>query len=542
MSCSLSLLSLPEDLLVHVLGHCDVGDLFACKQVCRRLEQLTTHDVYLQYKIELAVNGMVDVPSPSGEAGMPVVERLGKLREHRERLRTGTFADSGFAHSWQQWPRVESMPTDGWETHLAFGSSISYVVVKPPQREISVCAPPVLGLGLPGGADSEARMRCWSVPLGVFPEGEVVAASVDIAQDLLLVVQPAVEMCGHVMVHLRSLEGPCGPHPQAAQPILLTGDPEQLSSGLPIRRAVMSHIQIHENLVAWIYSAPTTYCWICDIEVWDWKAGRLLWRRQFGYEVSFTLLDSRHIVVTGPITNYLYVYDFLKTPEPADRSSDNESQHILLLKLPPSEREPHIQESSIPAPPSSSVPFWTDPALRIVVVAFSSTRAALLIPYNTIAALIRTRQPALKECIPWDNWGPQGTLLLHLTGKQYPALWMTRHCYPYGSRVALMYFEEESYFEGDAIIYDLNPWAARYARCSPHAASKDALYGALADLRVAFRTNGAVLPHAVFHGPCMSPGFAQAPPILAMDQGGFTAAFTRKIFPSRFLGSISYHA
>ncbi|KAI0696291.1 hypothetical protein C8T65DRAFT_663924 [Cerioporus squamosus] len=485
MSRSPSLSSLPEDLLVNVLAFCDVGDLFVCKRVCSRFAQLIGRDVYLQYKIELALSGMVD--------------RLGKLREHRERLRRGTFADSGVEYSWQQWPKVEAMPTDGWEASLAFGSEIAYVVVKPPQREISVCAPPVVGCA---GADEEEgpRMRHWTVPLEALPVGEVIAVSVDIAQGLFVVVQP-VATCCHVMVHLRSLDMPSDRHPEAAHPILYTGNMEQLSE-TPSTRTAMSHIQIHGNLVAWIYSATTTYCRNCDVEVWDWKAGRLLWRRHYDREVTFTLLDSSHVVVTGPSMDHLLVYDFLSAPASADPSSTR-AQHVLALKLPPSEREPSIQESSIPGPPTCKVPFWTDPALRIILVTFSS-RAALLIPYSTFTTLLRRKRCDLTEATHWDDWGLLGSLLLHLSGKQYPALWMTRHCYPYGSRVALMYFESESR--------------------SPHVPSKDAMYDSLEDPRAAFGTEGAVVPHAVYHGPCMSPGFAQAPPILAMDQSGFTAA------------------
>ncbi|TFK90495.1 hypothetical protein K466DRAFT_583678 [Polyporus arcularius HHB13444] len=536
MCSSLSLLSLPEDLLVHVLAFCDVDDLFVCKRVCTRLEQLIGRDVYLQYKIELAVTGMVDVPSPAG-AGMPVMERLGKLREHRERLRRGTFADSGVEYSWQQWPKIDEMPTDGWEASLAFGSEIAYVVVKPPQREISVCAPPIVGGERAGSEEgTQVRMRQWRVPLEAFPAGEVTAVSVDIAQDLLVVVQP-VTTCCHVMVHLRSLDVPEQRHPEAAHPVLYTGHLKQLSGGRPSPTA-MSHIQIHKNLVAWIYSTTTTYCRNCDVEVWDWKAGRLLWRRHFDREVTYTLLDSSHVVVTGPSMDHLLVYDFLSAPA-ATVSEPDRAQHVLALKLPPSEREPSIQESSIPSPPTSSVPFWTDPALRIIVVAFSS-RAALLIPYSTFATLLQQKRRELTEATHWDDWGMRGSLLLHLSGNQYPALWMTRHCYPYGSRVALMYFESESYFEGDAVIFDLNPWAARYARRAPHIPSKDAMYGFLVDPKAAFGTEWTMVPHTVYHGPGMSPGFAQAPPILAMDQGGFTAAFTGRIFPSRFLGSISY--
>ena len=42
----------------------------------------------LQYKIELAISGMVDGPP----GGLPLGERLARLREHRAHMRAGTFA------------------------------------------------------------------------------------------------------------------------------------------------------------------------------------------------------------------------------------------------------------------------------------------------------------------------------------------------------------------------------------------------------------------------------------------------------------------
>ena len=138
---------------------------------------------------------MVDVPTAGTScAEMPVFERLRKLRERWERLRTGTFADSSVRYLWQQWPKVAGMPTDGWEASLAFGSEIAYVVVKPPQKEIGVTAPPVLVQNQGSGKGEDGGMRHWSVSLEAFPVGDVAAASVDIAQGLLLVVQP-VETC-----------------------------------------------------------------------------------------------------------------------------------------------------------------------------------------------------------------------------------------------------------------------------------------------------------------------------------------------------------
>ena len=134
----------------------------------------------MQYKIELAINGMVDVPAEASSTGIPAVEKLEMLRTHGRRVRSGQLESSEFAYSWQLWPAMVSVPKDGWEAFPAFGSSISYVTVKPPQQEISICAPPLFG---------EREMRHWTVPLEVFPDGDVTAVSVDIAQNLLMVVQ-----------------------------------------------------------------------------------------------------------------------------------------------------------------------------------------------------------------------------------------------------------------------------------------------------------------------------------------------------------------
>ena len=60
---------------------------YSCTQVCRYFSVLVRSDLYLQYKIELAQNGMVDGQSST----LPVSERLQRLREYASRFRNGTF-------------------------------------------------------------------------------------------------------------------------------------------------------------------------------------------------------------------------------------------------------------------------------------------------------------------------------------------------------------------------------------------------------------------------------------------------------------------
>lgn len=113
---------------------------------------------------------------------MSIVERLQLLQDYSARYHRTELAVSGFDYSWQRWPEDENMSTTDWEGLLGFGGSIAYVVVKPPQKQISVCAPPTF--------TGPREMRSWVVPyeaLSKRPDLVVISVSVDISQDLLLV-------------------------------------------------------------------------------------------------------------------------------------------------------------------------------------------------------------------------------------------------------------------------------------------------------------------------------------------------------------------
>ena len=57
-----------------------------CDQVCRRFAALIHSDLYLQYKIELAQNGMVE-----GNSILSTSERLRRLRQYSSNFRNGVF-------------------------------------------------------------------------------------------------------------------------------------------------------------------------------------------------------------------------------------------------------------------------------------------------------------------------------------------------------------------------------------------------------------------------------------------------------------------
>ncbi|PIL24947.1 hypothetical protein GSI_12834 [Ganoderma sinense ZZ0214-1] len=171
--------SLPQVIVLRILLPCDIDDLFACKRVSRLLQHLIDTDIYLQYKMELVLNGLVDGPT---SCMMNVVEKLQLLRNYSLQYHSTKFRNSYFNYSWQRWPEGATMPKNDWEPLLGFGGSISYIVIKPPQKQISICAPPPFS--------GPREMKDWVVSYAsLFGRRELVVASVsvDLSQDLLLV-------------------------------------------------------------------------------------------------------------------------------------------------------------------------------------------------------------------------------------------------------------------------------------------------------------------------------------------------------------------
>ncbi|RPD74966.1 hypothetical protein L226DRAFT_613173 [Lentinus tigrinus ALCF2SS1-7] len=505
------------------------------------MASLVEHDVYLQYKIELAVNGMVDLSNAgldehTGDpTHLPVVARLQKLREYATRFRSGKFKDSYWEYSWER----GTVDTNGWEVQLAFGSAISYVVIKPPQQEISVCAPPLLDGG----------MRRWTIPLTAFPADVVTAVSLDLSQDLLIVAQLVPNSLG-VKAHVRSFSEPAVPHADAARPIFST-EPLVLRVLEPgVERTRITYVQIHRHVVAWMLTVDGHDS--SDVEVWDWKTGYLIWRCHFDLGVTFTLLDQSFLAIVPNASDTLLVYRY-DLPE-ADPITTR-SRQTLELRLPGRPRAEtaitRIQETSIPVRPSSTVPFWPDPDLRIFVVVLGDC-SALLIPYSTFRTLLyhpesaHTSPRGRAKPIPWKNWGPHATLLLHLPYAErvnFWTYWKMRYCYSYGSRVAIScYSDYGTSHTGEVFVFDLNPWAAREARRYPPTMSPDSRYlDTPTTAKAAFGTERAAIPHAILHEGGLSRSFGQAPPVLAMDHRGYTTVYTQGLVSSRYLGSISFY-
>ena len=236
-------------------------------------------------------------------------------------------------------------------------------------------------------------------------------------------------------------------------------------------------------------------------------------RSHYASETSFTLLDDAHIVTAGPERGELVVEAFVQGIRGEGTGP------VLALGLPPQRESVRIQESSIPFPRSPTEPFWTDPALRMVVVKLTD-ESALLIPFKTFLSQIsaaQIRKQATPERVEppqltWEDWRAH-TFPLVAPETKYP-MWSFKHCHSYGSRIVVNGYKHL------AVMFDLNPWAARNARRFPEPSRRSDGSKTPKDL---FNTRDVTLPHGVvldewYRGM----GLGQSTPGLATDPMGFT--------------------
>ena len=279
-------------------------------------------------------------------------------------------------------------------------------------------------------------------------------------------------------------------------------------------------------------------------------------------EDSFTLLDGTHIVHMCRTDRHLLVENF-------GAQNEEERSLGLSLEIPPHYKASAISASSIPSPPSQHPqPFWTDPALRVVVVRMSTEDAALLIPYKTfrealsLAAAVKrnrtTDRMSPGYSMAWEQWSRRGVLLVRIPETESIWLqWNFQLCQAYGSRVPVQGSD------WPVTIFDLNPWAERNARRYPPPAhnrwwfpgdTKDF------DSKRFFGTKDAALPHAALTMCHACYGLGQGPCGLAADPMGFSEVvsdqrgvlsclslmrcplqYSQDIWLQRYLGSISHY-
>ena len=176
--------------------------------------------------------------------------------------------------------------------------------------------------------------------------------------------------------------------------------------------------------------------------------------------------------------------------------------HVATLQLPPGTWSSWILESWAPSPPKppQSALFWPDPARRIVVLRLQinythppestfqrlrsgrlsalpsgDSRILLLVPRDTFREHINyenaLNRPKYIPEVPWDQWGPRGSVLIKYDVYRAWRRWEDkfRWFFPFGSRLT---FYAPSAAGTRLVTIDVNP-LSRYHPSHAGCARKD---------------------------------------------------------------------
>ncbi|KDQ57119.1 hypothetical protein JAAARDRAFT_284422 [Jaapia argillacea MUCL 33604] len=155
-------LSLADELIINILTRLDLRTLVRCHRVCSVLHSIIQSAVDLQYKINLDMVGMQDVPANNG---VGIVDRLKMLKDH--------------SRAWKEGNPTETV-LDGQmadERYYTCGGVLGYVNIDRDMREsLSLIQIPSRSRGIPE--------RRWTLK----DIGSIHEVALDPSQNLLVVV------------------------------------------------------------------------------------------------------------------------------------------------------------------------------------------------------------------------------------------------------------------------------------------------------------------------------------------------------------------
>ncbi|PIL23738.1 hypothetical protein GSI_13488 [Ganoderma sinense ZZ0214-1] len=495
-----ALLSLPDDILLLIFALIKEDDLLACKQVCRSLSRLLQVDLRCQYRIELAANGMID--GPSSDVTLP--DRLEQLHEHRARLASTPFSVDEGAWATAE-GRVQVLASDGTVVYAMRRTQGGY--------NLDIRTPPGPSAQVEAGVVSGSY--CLTVEMG--PDSHI--ETVDTSQNLL-VVSESINDSWEITIHLLDMTTGL-PHSAASGAVLRTVSDQ----GRPFL------VQVHRQYLAWLVWAPGLTR--RDIEIWDWQAGRIVWRHTFRPQTSFAFLNTSYILTTSGRQEVIEVFRF--DDHTHDPNQDVDSKPFLTMELPLGAFRcsiHHDERSRIHTSSSSSsgAPFRPDPLVSVVAVRFAiyatSTELAnalLLVPRATfheqIDAALNSSDSEPERRMFWHEWGPTGGLLLNLSGPEIIPRVVFSPC---GSRFPVLVRDKWKAGQAQIVVFDVNPWAARAARCKNGSKAGGSLTVIKDTSSFRFRTLRASIPHVAYLGPRMSFPKEHKPTFVTMNHDGFT--------------------
>ncbi|PIL28690.1 hypothetical protein GSI_08734 [Ganoderma sinense ZZ0214-1] len=424
-------------------------------------------DLYLQYKLELAKNGMVD-----GEAStLPLSERLQRLREYSSRFCSGIFdyedisayPDFALRLHGRTVP-LHHRPLSDLYTHTGRSDHIRSAFI-------------------PGSTQAGIQSSRCMLPVGTAAERGLVVTrrAADRTQDLLVMAEVAsiaMPRQGHrpdeIQIRFYSLRG-CGskpimpaPHPAATLPVVL------VSAGMAEIQPVAQIVELHiaGQHVIWEVAVMRGDQRSVFVEVYDWKAGEVISRIDIGTALANVVpLDYPYFLVLPRELEgdpHLSIYSCSPTP----------GHPICALRL----RDEDLQDDERidwhtihtgDRPQPSEGHFHADFSQSTVVLQFFITGRAgerethYLIPRATLLAHILDAEsradgdrPKVRS-VPWADWGPRGCLRLCL---RCPHAVERALMLPFGSRLPLLVVNESDFRSAAVYVFDVNPLIARHQR------------------------------------------------------------------------------
>ncbi|KAI0251641.1 hypothetical protein BJV78DRAFT_415852 [Lactifluus subvellereus] len=397
-------LDLPVEILSEVLVHLDHLSILHCSAVCKQLHLLVASSLGLQYRIELAAEGLVDGPpgglAPTTAARMEqLLERRAAWRALRPRRRAAV-ALAGHCHAYEL---VGGLFAKALEEYGA--------------------ARRLVASWLPSTAAGETRLVVDD--LGV----RIKDFALDPAQDLVVLLEhrpasssaSALAIAGaDIRVHLRKLSaGVVAPHPAAKHPVLC-----HRALG-PVHGCM---IQIVEDVVGMYFWMP-----FHGVLIWNWMTGEeLVFVQQDDAPDriwDFSFLSPRAYMVTtlkdgGEIRIYSFAASTSTSTSSAPSSSLGQPTHVATLHLPPPLRHRALLELTTTTGPflaraPADAPFASARTARVHVFTLHHDpttqrgrwQPACFVVHNR--TLMRYVEEACgKEAaadVPWEAWGPRGT-------------------------------------------------------------------------------------------------------------------------------------
>ncbi|KAH9947003.1 hypothetical protein B0H21DRAFT_857166, partial [Amylocystis lapponica] len=389
---------LSVEVITPILDGLAVRDLLLCRQVSRYLLEVIDGSERLQYKIDLAVAGMIDGP-PSA---LCTAERRRMLREHQKAWDSLEFS----VQPTLSIPVLHD-PLPAYYPGRIFGNVLWYYT-----------STGLRFIQLPSRIRGTEEKR-WTIDYSATPGFTVSKFAMDPAQDLLVVLERQPQTARAQIRILCMSNGTA--HPAAVSAFLYQDG--SFGDGL------YSELQTQGDAVGWLIfsnmSQPRT-----SIQVWNWKTGDWVWDLPVDRQVhlylvpqDFSFLDDNHMIVLYERRLAVYEFDTRATTTTKTTSKD----FVVSLDVPIRTDSQVMGMSMYPRASSSAgshghpdTPFERFPSDSLIVIEINfeaqtlyDTSWLLFVPASTIRACVaRARKDAKARDLKWQAWGSQGARIM----------------------------------------------------------------------------------------------------------------------------------